>query len=356
MKTKSILFLALVFIAFGCSNKSEKTADMVFTNGKVYTVNEAQPWAEAVAIKDGKFLKVGTNDEVKASIGETTKVIDFDGKFVMPGINDLHHHGIDLSIVAVDPNQFAIPDEKKTSPESIVQAIKEFAEANPELPYIYAEDFPDGMFPGNNGPKELLDQVDSNRAVIVLSSGGHAHWANSKALELAGINNETEDPEYGIINRKPGTNEPSGGLHESAMQFMLKITKKPTKEIIKKGFKHHSARINGLGITAVRIAGIMQEHLDGALELDQAGELNAYHNLAFHWRTSYIARHENDLELIRKQILESKNMKSENVSSASLKYYADGAPASKTAYLLEDYKNDPGNRGKLQMDENLFRM
>ena len=345
----------MLLVPFSGALQAAEIADTVYTNGKIYTVNEAQPWVEAVAIKDGKFLQVGSNAEMETLKGAETEVFDLGGRFVMPGVNDLHHHGMDLSIVAVDPNQFAIPDEKKSSPESIVQAIKEFAVANPELPYIYAEDFPDGMFPGNNGPKELLDQVDSDRAVIVLSSGGHAHWANSKALELAGINAETDDPEYGIINRKPGTSEPSGGLHESAMQFMLKLTKKPTKDIIKEGFKHHTARINSLGITAVRIAGIMQEHLDGALELDQADELNAYHNLAFHWRTSYIARHENDLELIKKQILESKNAKSENVSSASLKYYADGAPASKTAYLLEDYENDPGNRGKLQMDENLFQ-
>jgi predicted amidohydrolase YtcJ len=350
----SIVPAVLIFSSTVVAGSYEK-ADVVYTNGKIYTVNESQPWAEAVAIKDGKFLQVGSNADMETLKGSETEVIDLGGRFVMPGVNDLHHHGMDLSIVSVDPNQFAIPDEKKTSPESIVQAIKEFAVANPELPYIYAEDFPDGMFPGNNGPKEMLDQVDTDRAVIVLSSGGHAHWANSKALELAGINAETDDPEYGVINRKPDTNEPSGGLHESAMQLMLNLTKKPTSNVIKEGFKHHTARINSLGITAVRIAGIMQDHLDGALELDQAGELNAYHNLAFHWRTSYIARHESDLEVIKNQIIQSKNSKSENVSSASLKYYADGAPASKTAYLLEDYENDPGNKGILQMDENLFQ-
>jgi predicted amidohydrolase YtcJ len=284
----SIVPAVLIFSSTVVADSYEK-ADVVYTNGKIYTVNESQPWAEAVAIKDGKFLQVGSNADMETLKGSETEVIDLDGRFVMPGVNDLHHHGMDLSIVAVDPNQFAIPDEKKTSPESIVQAIKEFAVANPELPYIYAEDFPDGMFPGNNGPKEMLDQVDTDRAVIVLSSGGHAHWANSKALELAGINAETDDPEYGVINRKPDTNEPSGGLHESAMQLMLNLTKKPTSNVIKEGFKHHTARINSLGITAVRIAGIMQDHLDGALELDQAGELNAYHNLAFHWRTSYRA-------------------------------------------------------------------
>jgi predicted amidohydrolase YtcJ len=273
----------------------------------------------------------------------------------MPGVNDLHHHGMDLGIVAMDPTQFAIPDEKKSSPESIVASIREFADANPDLEVIYVEDFPDGMFPGNNGPKELLDQADSTRPIVVLSSGGHAHWLNSKALEVAGITKDTPDPEYGFFGRKEGTNEPSGSLHESAMQFGLKLTAKPGKDIVKKGLAHHTARINALGITGVRIAGIMQDHLEVASEMDKAGELNAFHSMAFHWRTSYVARKENDLELIRKQILNSKNFETENVSSGVLKYYADGAPASKTGYLLEDYENNPGNRSKLQMDEDLFQ-
>ena len=178
MKTKTLLLVLLLASFFACKQKPKEIADTIYTNGKIYTVNEAQPWVEAVAIKDGKFIKVGASTDIEKLSGEATEVIDLAGQFVMPGISDLHHHGMDLSIVAADPAQFAIPDDKKSSPESIVEALKEFADANPDLPYIYAEDFPDGMFPGNNGPKELLDQVDTKRAVIVLSSGGHAHWVN----------------------------------------------------------------------------------------------------------------------------------------------------------------------------------
>jgi len=351
---KQILISTLLMIFIVSCGKQE-TADVIYKNGKIYTVDENQPWAEAVAIKDGKFFKVGSNDDVEGLAGENTEVVDLDGRFVMPGINDLHHHGMDLSIVETNPNQFAIPDDRKSNPEDIVEAIKEFAEAHPELPYIYAEDFPDGMFPGNNGPKELLDEADPNRPIMVLSSGGHAHWGNSKALETAGITADTPDPEYGIITRKSGSKEPTGGLQESAMQYFIALMDKPSRENIRAGFKHHTARINTLGITAVRIAGVMQDHLEVASELDKAGELNAYHSLAFHWRTSYIARKEKDPELIKKQILNSKRFETENVASGVLKYYADGAPASKTAYLLEDYENDPGNKGKFQMDVSLFK-
>ena len=330
-------------------------ADTVYTNGRIYTVNEDQPWAEALAAKSGRLLVVGSGADVEAVTGDGTQVVDLGGRFVMPGINDLHHHGIDVSTTAMDPNALAIAEDQKGSPEALVAAIKEFAESHPDLPLIYAEDFADGMFPGNNGPKELLDEADRDRPIIVLSSGGHAFWGNSKAFEAAGISADTPDPEYGLIGRKPGSMEPIGGVHENAMQLFWALKDMPSRESIAAGVREHVKRVNALGITGVRIAGITQNHLEETVAADEAGELNAYHSLAFHWRTSYIAQRDQDLDLIRQQILESKSVATENVASGVLKYYADGAPASKTSYLLEDYENDPGNRSQLQMDEDLFQ-
>ena len=331
-------------------------ADTVYTNGRIYTVNEAEPWAEAVAIKDGKFVVVGSNAYVEAVTGDGTTVVDLGGKFVMPGINDLHHHGMDtISKASVDPDALRLTDEQQSTPESISAAVKEFSESRPDLPLIYVEQFPDGMFDGNNGPKELLDEAEADRPVFILSSGGHAFWANSKALEHAGITADTPDPDYGVIGRKPESNEPIGGVHENAMQLLWDLKEFPSPELMTDAILHHSKRINGLGITGVRLAGINQVNLDVAVAVDKAGELTAYHNLAFNWRTSYINQREGDFDLVREQILASRDVSTENVSSGSLKYYADGAPASKTAYLLEDYVDDPGNRSQFQMDEELFQ-
>jgi len=291
--------------AIGCATPepSGEVADTVYTNGQIYTVNEAQLWAEAMAVKDGRLLVVGSGAEVDAATGDETKVVDLQGKFVMPGINDLHHHGIDVSTTAMDPDALSIADEQKGSPETIVAAIKEFADSRPDLPLIYVEDFPDGMFPGNNGPTKMLDGASRDRPIIVLSDGGHAFWGNSKAFEAAGITADTRDPEYGVIGRKPGSMEPIGGVHENAMQLFWALKDRPSKEAIEAGLRHHVARINALGITAVRVAGITQDHLEATVAADEAGELNAYHSLAFHWRTSYIAQRDQNLDLIREQIL-----------------------------------------------------
>jgi len=91
MKAKIIILSTLVVILMGC-NQSRETADTIYTNGKIYTVNENQHWAEAVALKDGKFLKVGTNDEIMALKGDDTEVNDLEGQFAMPGIIDPHIH------------------------------------------------------------------------------------------------------------------------------------------------------------------------------------------------------------------------------------------------------------------------
>lgn len=355
MKTKLTLFVLTIATLFACNNAPKETADTIYTNGKIYTVNETQPWGEAVAIKDGKFIKVGTTKDVEALAGEYTTIIDLEGQFVLPGINDMHHHGNETSTDAINSNILTLTDDEKTTPEGIVAGIKKFAESHSEIQSIFVNDYANGMFPGDNGPKELLDAADNQRPIIVMSQGGHAMWGNTKALEKAGISDDTVDPEFGVIARKEGSKEPLGTVHESAMQLFWALIDNPTKAQIKEGFKHHTARINAMGITGVRIAGVMQDQLDVALEMDENNELNAYHNLAFHWRTSYIARKDPDLNVIRKQILESKNTKSKNVSSGSLKYYADGAPSSKTAFLLEDYEGDSGNRGKLQMDSELFK-
>ena len=98
--------IALCVFAGACATQPRGgTADVVYTNGKIYTVDETQPWAEAVAIKDGKFLAVGSNTDVNASTGDSTRVVDLGGKFVMPGIVDMHAHpftGVDMGIGGIN--------------------------------------------------------------------------------------------------------------------------------------------------------------------------------------------------------------------------------------------------------------
>ena len=127
---------AILGLITSCSTANAQTADTVYTNGKIYTVNEKQPWAEAVAIKDGKFLKVGSNADIQAVTGKDTKVIDLGGKFGMPGIHDTHVHP-PLVYGHEEAGRLLFP-ESKTADE-IIEVVKAYAAKYPDLKIIRGE-------------------------------------------------------------------------------------------------------------------------------------------------------------------------------------------------------------------------
>ena len=117
MKTKVTLLVLALATVFSCNNKPKETADTIYTNGKIYTVNEAQPWVEAVAVKDGKFIKVGTSAEIEALQGENTTVVNLDGQFAMPGLGDPHIHPamvMPKRVYCALPGTFYEPTEEMT--------------------------------------------------------------------------------------------------------------------------------------------------------------------------------------------------------------------------------------------------
>ena len=144
MKTLTRLIAFTISLA-GCSPADPPTAesskaaasdaaDTVYTNGKIYTVNEAQPWAEAVAIRDGAFVAVGSNADVAAVTGEGTNIVDLGGRMAMPRLVDVHNH---LTGAAMSEANLSI--ENRTDQEAMLAEIKEYAAANPDLPYVRGE-------------------------------------------------------------------------------------------------------------------------------------------------------------------------------------------------------------------------
>ena len=179
-------------------------ADTVSRNGKIYTVNTEQPWAEAVAIKDGAFIAVGTHADVQAVSGDSTMVVDLDGRMAMPGLVDLHNHAMGASMGKANL-YFQNPNDR----EAILAEIKAYAEANPDLPFIRGEAWNLGVFPGNSPRKELLDEIVPDRPVYFYSQTGHDAWVNSVTLDLIGIDAESEQTNKLIWDVDPETNEPT---------------------------------------------------------------------------------------------------------------------------------------------------
>ena len=148
------LFISILSSFYSCS--SRETADIIYTNGKIYTVNTTQPWAEAVAIKDGKFLKVGSTTDVEALTDENTEVVDLEGKFVMPGLHDAHVH-LEQAYkgdILEDALLTYPPGIKSIS--KLQELLLDYANKNPELKILFAQNLPQDIFPTLHRLNNLL--------------------------------------------------------------------------------------------------------------------------------------------------------------------------------------------------------
>jgi predicted amidohydrolase YtcJ len=197
------------------------TADKIWTGGPILTMNDAAMRAEAVAVKDGKILAVGSKNDVLKTKGDKTEVIDLGGRALLPGFVDAHGHVMMGGLQALAANMLAPPDGKVTDIAGLQQTLKDWAEANKEnvskAKLIIGFGYDQSQLKELRAPtKEELDAVSTEYPVVVVHQSGHFGALNSKALEIVGYTADTKDPDGGVIQRKPGTTEPNGVLEETA--------------------------------------------------------------------------------------------------------------------------------------------
>ncbi|HJQ71762.1 MAG TPA: amidohydrolase family protein [Blastocatellia bacterium] len=194
-------------------SRTQPRADLVLVNGRVWTGNKAQPWAEAVASRGERIILVGSSEEARKLVGAETRVIDLQGKLALPGFIDDHTHFIDsgFHLLSVQLRDAATPAE-------FARRVKEHAARLPAGRWITGGDWDHELWPGAPLPtKELIDPFTQNNPVFISRLDGHMGLANSAALKLANITKETKDPPGGTIVRDPKTGEPTGVLKDDAM-------------------------------------------------------------------------------------------------------------------------------------------
>lgn len=357
--TKSTLLIAITFLLLGCAPDDQPTfetndappvdaADTVYTNGKIYTVNKVQPWAEAVAIKDGKFLVVGSNAEVKAVTGEGTEVVDLGGKFVMPGIIDLHTHPF------ISP-WYGAMNLKLQNPgdaDAMIAEIKAYADANPDKEWIIGGQYLLNVFPEDKPRKELLDEILPDRPVAILDQTGHSMWINSRAMELAGINADTETNSLIVITKDPDTGEPSGTVFEQALQLVERQIPQAQAEEYAEIDAPIFDMFLSYGITAQQTAEGHRAPLDGVKLLEKQGRLNQRLFISWDWKTTLNLAY--TLEEIEAQIEGRATYESDRIRPNYVKIFADGSPISTTSTLLEPYSNNPDTYGQSNMTTDEF--
>jgi predicted amidohydrolase YtcJ len=159
MKCTNLIHLGLfAVLLISCQERKRNNvkADVAYVNGKIYTVNEKEPWAEAVAIKDGKFIKVGSNNDIQKVYDTSTKIIDLKGQFVMPGITDMHAHpfsGVDLGTGSINLEN---PGDK----DAIIADVKKYVQEHPDKQvYLGGNWNVGGLFDNDSPDKKLLDEI-----------------------------------------------------------------------------------------------------------------------------------------------------------------------------------------------------
>lgn len=324
-------------------------ADLVIRNARVYTVDTALPWAEGVAVENGRIVAVGGSSELESWIGPETHVIDLGGRLLMPAFGDAHVHpvfgGMAFSRCSLHAGK-TVEDYQATIAGCIADA--------PGDGVVYGVGWEDALFPPNGVPsKEILDAVSTIRPLIFESVGGHTYWVNSKALETAGISKNTPDPEGGWIDRDEVTGEPVGGLQESAMLLMAHMVPAPSAEEIQDSIVYVAHHLNSLGITSWHDAGVdlsadgTSETLSAYKAVKDRGELSAHVSIAYRWNNDFWA-HEGALDQISTIIGAVEKAKSWGLHADSVKFYLDGVIPQRTAAMIEPYEGSEV-RGALQI-------
>jgi predicted amidohydrolase YtcJ len=259
--------------------KRTRSADLVLRNGVVYTVNERQPLAQAVAVNDGKLVFVGANDQVAAFTGPRTRVVDLQGTMVLPGIFDSHIH--------TAKGEFynrRLCDVRSFTNEEGYSKLARCAATAPAGDWVVAF----GWYSTDNPKLEdvtlaRLDAIVPTRKLAVISLDNHTVWVNTKLMQEFSIARDTPDPPGGRILRDPQTQEPTGVLQDAAGFRIENAIRTASTYAATARELHRSAipYLNSIGITSLLDASVDDDLEAGYRELDSLGSLPMRVSLAF---------------------------------------------------------------------------
>lgn len=309
------------------------TADVIYFGGDIVTVNDAQPSVEAVAIKDGKILAVGTLIELNSgSKGAETKMVDLKGKTLLPGFIDPHSHFINGMAMEDQANVTAPPVGPAKTAAEIVTVLQQFAKAKSKKPgdIILGYGYDDNMLPSDHPlTRDDLDPAFPENPVIVLHVSTHGAVLNSAALKKFGISAATNTPPGGVIARKRGSREPTGLLMETAWIPLHEQLPASDQDQEAGQIKYAQDLYAAAGVTTAQDGASMAPQVEILQRAAGRGEL-------FIDVISYPFI--GDLEKVLKtNPADSFGKYSQHLKLGGCKILADGSPQGKTAFFTTPY-------------------
>jgi predicted amidohydrolase YtcJ len=340
MKALTSLLVALVS-AFLLSPTTAKVrpADLVFKNGNIYTGNDAQPKAEAVAIKGDRIVFAGSNGEAQRYVGAKTRVVDLGGKTMVPGMTDAHHH-----LSGVGFREMTLNLEGITSLEDFLAKVKERVDQKRAGEWVTGRGWIETFWTPPVFPTRWdLDKVAPNNPVILTRADGHGTVVNSAALKIAGIDKSTPSPFGGEISKDKQSGEPNGMLLDAA-QNLVRRHLPPTsaadeEQAIVLGVK----RDIELGWTQVQDPGGTFAEVEMFKKLHDEGKIKLRIYKALSAPGKEAQRLLSDGPII--------GADDYHLTVRTLKLYADGSLGSRSAALLQPYSDKPDTSGFLTIKE-----
>lgn len=342
--------LALAVAIGGCQTTNTPTslpaADLVLKNAEIYTMDPSRSWAQAVAIKAGRIVFVGSDEDAMAYSGSSTQVKDLEGRMILPSFQDVHIHPVSGGVAYSGCPLFDL-----TTVEQVFEKVIECAKSDPEAPFIKGMGWNWGMFTNSDGPnKHQLDLVEAKRPVILGDSDGHTLWLNSAALALANVSADTVDPEGGEIGREGASSEPNGLLLEGpAMEMINAVLPPATPAQREAGLQYAQEYLHSLGITAIQDAYVRLSGNDPDVSLEtyqrmqDSGRLDLRVVAALYWEPGM------GMGQIEKMKEARQKYSKDRIQATSIKFWADGILESYTAKLLQPYTDKPESDGLLMV-------
>lgn len=343
MNQRSLLLLffvvAVITFAYFVST-TPREATMLLINGNIHTLDPNRPHAEGVAIKGGRIVGTGSTEALLRRYA-VDEVIDLGGRTVVPGFIDGHAHMIGLGRAMQSLNLVGI-----STPEAVAALVRERAKELLPGRWIFGRGWDQNLWPDKKFPtKEILDAAAPNNPVILGRIDGHAIWVNSRAMEVARIDQETVDPEGGRIIRN-GASNPTGIFIDNATPLIERLIPPPSQEEIEEDLLAAAQLCVRYGLTEVHDMGVEAEEIAAYMHLAETGELP----LRIYAAISVPSETWNQWQNKRPLVGYANDM----LTIRTIKLYMDGAAGSRGAALVEDYSDDPGNRGLTRMAEGDF--
>ncbi|MDX6497234.1 MAG: hypothetical protein QOG23_494 [Blastocatellia bacterium] len=337
MKVLSIL-LGILLFSFAPTGKKVEPADLIFLNGNIYTANERQPHAEAIAVKTDRIVFAGSNAEVKKYRGSQTRVIDLHGGTVVPGMTDAHHH-----LEGVGFREMTLNLEGITNLQDFLAKVKTKVDQAKPGAWVTGRGWIETFWTPPVFPTRWdLDKVAPNNPVILQRADGHGTVVNSAALKIAGITKETPNPFGGEVS-KDKSGEPNGMLLDAAQGIVRRHIPPTSPADDERAIVLGVQRDIGLGWTQVQNPGGSYQDVDIYRKLYREGKIKLRIYKVLSAPGNQAQRLLSEGPII--------GAYGNRLTVRSLKCYADGSLGSRSAALLEPYSDAPDTSGFLTVKE-----